>query len=396
MSGLNREMQSAAVVVVGGGVIGSSCAYRLARAGLKVIQVERSRPAAGASGASAGGVRQQARDPRELPLAVYSIGLWTDLEAELESDIEYLRSGHITLIEREEELSSLQLRVEQERQLGLEIRVVSNQELRELVPALSPTVVAGSFCPTDGHANPTLTTQAFASAAQRAGAKLWRRTRLTGIKVRGGRIAGVQTSRGTVACDWVVNTAGAWAGRVAAMVGVELPISARALQMIQTEPMPPLLTPVLGSMRRALSLKQIPNGTFLIGGGWPGRPHLDRFRATTLRTSLEASPRDAIAVLPALAGARLQCWWAGLEAFTPDDLPVIDGESGPEGLVTAAGFSGHGFALAPAVGAAVERLITGAPAPVDLSPFRSNRFAASLSDMQTHQEVDLVVRGSAG
>lgn len=367
-------MQSADVVVVGAGVIGSSCAYRLARAGLRVIHVERARPAVGASGTSAGGVRQQARDLRELPLAMFSIGLWANLEAELEADVEYRRDGHITLVEHEQDLPLLSARVARERELGLDITVVSGPELRELVPGLTPNALAGSYCPTDGHANPTLTTRAFAAAARRAGARLWQHTRLTGVEVRGGRVAGVRTSRGPIACDWLVDAAGAWADRVGALAGLDLPITARALQMIRTEALPPMLKPVLASMRRRLSLKQVPDGTFLIGGGWPGRVDLERFRAITIPASVTGSPKDAIAVLPRLAEARMVSWWAGLEACTPDDLPIIDAPSSPLGLVIAAGFSGHGFALAPGVGVVVERLVTGADPPVDLAAFRADRF----------------------
>lgn len=369
-------MRTVDVVVVGGGVIGSSCAYRLARAGLTVVQVERARLAVGASGASAGGVRQQARDPRELPLARFSVGLWAKLETELEADIEYRRAGHITLVEREEDLPLLTARVARERALGLEITVVSGPELRELVPGLTPAAMAGSYCSTDGHANPTLTTRAFAAAARRAGARIWQQTRLLGVEVRGGRIVGVRTSRGPIACDWLVNAAGAWAGRVAALAGLELPTSAKALQMVRTEPLPPLLKPVLAAMGRRLSLKQVPNGTFLIGGGWPGRLHLERFRATTIPANVVDNAREAFAVLPPLASARLQSWWAGVEAYTPDELPIIDAPGSPAGLVIAAGFSGHGFALAPGVGVVVERLIAGAAPPVDLAAFRADRFTA--------------------
>jgi sarcosine oxidase subunit beta len=373
-------MQTADVVVVGGGVIGSSSAYRLARAGVKVIHVERARPAVGASGASAGGVRQQARDPRELALALFSIGLWTTLEAELEADVEYRRGGHITLVEDAEDVPLLEARVAAQRAGGLDIWLAEPPELGELVPGISLNVLAGSYCPTDGHANPTLTTRAFAQAAWRAGARSWQHTRLTGVQISGGRISGVSTSRGPIACEWLVDAAGGWADRVAAFAGVRVPIQPRGLQMIETDSRPPMLTPVLGSMRRMLSLKQVPSGRFLIGGGWPGRIDPDRFRATVLPESYAASPFEAFGVLPALAGIGLARSWAGFEAFTPDELPIIQAFESPRGLIVAAGFSGHGFALSPGVGVVVERLVTGGTLPVRIEQFGVERFSQPASD----------------
>jgi sarcosine oxidase subunit beta len=370
-------MQTADVVVVGGGVVGSSSAYRLALAGLNVIHVERARPAVGASGASAGGVRQQARDPRELELALFSIGLWTTLESELEADVEYRRDGHITLVEDVEDVPRLEARVTAERVAGLDIWVAGPAELRELVPGISTNVLAGSYCPTDGHANPTLTTMAFAQAARRAGARSWQQTRVTGVQVTSGRITGVTTSRGPIACEWLVNAAGGWADRVAAFAGVQLPIQPRGLQMIETVACAPMLKPVLGSMRRMLSLKQVPSGRFLIGGGWPGRIDVERFQASVLADSLAASPAEAIAVLPALAEVDRARNWAGFEAFTPDEVPIIQSFDSPRGLIVAAGFSGHGFALSPGVGVVVERLVTGGTLPVPVVQFGVERFARS-------------------
>jgi len=368
-------MRRADVVVVGAGVIGSACAYRIARSGANVILVDRAAPGGGASDTSAGGIRQQNRDRRELLLAVYAIRLWTSLESELSADVRYRRSGHITLAEAEPEVDTLRSSVEQQRSDGLDIALLDADELRDVAPGLGPTVLAGSYCPTDGHADPARTTRAFVRGAKRAGASVLNECRVSGVSVEGGRVVGLETTRGAIACDRVVNAAGAWGGRLAAMAGVELPITGRALQMSRTAPVPRALGPVLGSLHRPLSLKQTPDGSFLIGGGRPGRMDIERFTASAARPEVVRAREDAIAVLPAVRGARLRSWWAGLEAFTSDGIPVIGPLPGVDGIIAAVGFSGHGFALAPAVGVIVERLLAGSTPPVEVDAFAAERLA---------------------
>ncbi len=158
-------METVDVVVIGGGIIGGACAYYLAKAGLRVTLLEKSEIASGASGGSAGGVRQQNRDPAELPLAMAANPMWKTLEQELEADLEYRRGGHITLVEREEQVPVLQASVERQRARGLDLRMVRGRELRELVPAAGSQILAGSYSPTDGFANPMLVTKAFPAAA---------------------------------------------------------------------------------------------------------------------------------------------------------------------------------------------------------------------------------------
>ncbi|GBD15690.1 Hydrogen cyanide synthase subunit HcnC [bacterium HR26] len=367
------ERARAEVVVVGGGVIGCAVAYELARRGVTVALVEAATVAAGASGASAGGVRQQGRDLRELPIALRAIRRWPHLAEELGADLHYRQDGNLTLAERPEDVSALERRVAEERAHGLDVQMIDQAELRELVPGIAPSVLAASWCPSDGHALPSLVTHAFARAAARLGARILQQTRVIGIALHRDRVTGVTTTRGEISCRWVVNAAGTWSAEIARMVGFSIRITPRALQMLVTEPMPPRLGPVLGSANRRLSLKQLPGGAYLIGGGWPGRLDLVTRRTLLLPASIAGSARDASAVYPPLERARLVRGWAGIEAIAADEVPILGAAGEVEGFVFACGFSGHGFALAPAIGELIAELITtGCPSlPLDaLSPAR--------------------------
>jgi len=348
---------TAEVVVVGGGVQGCSIAYHLATAGIDVVLVERLDIAAGASGASAGGVRHQGRDLREFPLAFAAIERWRGLEAELGFDLSYRRDGHLTLIEDEADLTELELAVERQIVAGLDISLLDRDGLRALVPGIGHTVVAGAYSPNDGHADPERTTAAFASAAQRAGASVCAGTSVLRLVVDGNHVTGVETDAGTISTVTVVLAGGAWSTALAADIGVVLPMEPIGLQALTTVPVPHVLGPVMGSTTRVISLKQLLDGSFLLGGGWPGTFHLDGPRGRTLAENVAANVAEAGAILPAVANAPVQRAWLGIEAVTRDEVPILGPVDGIDGLILATGFCGHGFALSPAVGAAIASLV---------------------------------------
>ncbi len=362
------------VAIIGGGVMGSSIAYHLARRGVRVTLLERGDIPCAASAASAGGVRQQGRDLRELPLAVASIARWERLEEELGADVHYRREGHVTVTESADDVAEFLPWMENQRQLGLEIELVEGDDLRELIPGISPQVRAGAYSPADGHANPILTTQAFADAAQRFGAVVRPHTAVTAIEHQGGQVTGVVTEDGQIACDLVVLAAGAWSMELAAPLGVELPAIARAPQMIATTPMPALLHQVVGARRRMLSLKQVPSGNYVIGGGWPGTVHLDRRIALPWYGSVRGSVIDSSAIFPELLRSRVERVWVGIEAQTVDEVPILGALSGISGLAVAMGFSGHGFALSPIIGQVMSELIVDGTPSIEISQLGFDRF----------------------
>jgi sarcosine oxidase, subunit beta len=368
------QLPGVEVVVVGAGVTGAAAAYELSRAGVRTAIVEASEVGSVASGASAGGVRQQGRDPRELPIAIRAIQRWPQLEEELGADLHYLQDGHVALVEFEEDLPSVEERVRREREMGLEIEMVYGKDLHELVPGIAPHIIAGSYCPTDGHAMPPWVANAFTRAAVRHGADLYQFTAVTGLTIERDRITGVSTTRGEISCDWVINAAGAWGPELARMAGIELPIETRALQMLLTEQMPPKLKQVLGCVSKRVSLKQIPTGSYLIGGGWPGTVYQDRRFGRVRASSVAGSAAHSSAIYPLLAKTRLLRAWTGLEAMAVDEVPVLGPVPEVHGFLIACGFSGHGFALAPEIGVIMRELVTSGETSVPIEPLTVERF----------------------
>ncbi len=368
------------VIVIGGGVIGSSIAYHVARQAGRVLVIERGEVARApaASWASAGGVRRQGRHPAEAALAAEAIARWPLLEAELDADMQYRQGGNLLTAETDAEAEALVDFVREQRVMGFgDVRLVDRVEVRELAPALSERVVAGSYSPADGQADPPRTTRAFAQAAMRQGATYWTESACTAIRVERGHAVGATTRRGQARGGSVVLAAGAWSDELAATAGLRLPIRTHALQMLLSTPAQPgLLRPVLGSVSRPLSLKQLADGAFFIGGGWPGDPTPDRHGYTLRESSWRGSWATASELVPAVAAQAIANAWCGLEAESFDGIPFVGNAPDVEGLVLALGFSGHGFAISPAIGRSVTDLLAGRPTPEleGLSPARMATF----------------------
>lgn len=364
------------VLVIGGGVIGGSIAYHVARRGRRALVVERAEPAdaPSASWASAGGVRRQGRDPAEAALAREAIARWPTLAAELGADLGYRQGGQLLLAESDAEAEQVAAFVAQQHAMGFaDVRLVERAEARTLVPGLSERVVAGSYSPADGQADPRRTTRAFAAAARRLGATYWTGSECVVLLVDSDRVLGARTTRGDVLADQAVLAAGVWSDDLAAGVGLRLPMRTHALQMLLSTPAAPgLLRPVIGAVSRPLSLKQRDDGAFLLGGGWRGDVAPDRRSYTLRETSQQGNWATARELLPALGAERVAAAWCGLEAISFDGIPFVGSAPGLDGLTLACGFSGHGFAIAPAVGRAVADLLAGRPAPelAGLSPAR--------------------------
>lgn len=378
---MSVNMQSTEVAVIGGGVIGTSIAWHLARRGVRVTLLEQRGLASAASGSSAGGVRQQGRDLREMPLAIGSIARWKRLSEELEADIHYLHEGHIQVTEREDDIPGMIESIARQQAAGLDIQLVEGDELRDLVPGITSQALAGTYTANDGHANPILTTHAFASAAIRHGARIVLNTRVTGIERAGARsgITGLTTTNGPIACDWLVLAAGAWSQALATDLDIELPITPIGLQMMATAPMPPLLHQVVGALNRHLSLKQIPSGNYVIGGGWPGDPNLDTNLAIPRLESILGSMIDSSAIFPVLRKAQLERVWVGIEAETIDQVPILGPVPGIDNLTVATGFTGHGFALSPIIGQLMSELIIDGTTSIPIDELTIARFADGIT-----------------
>jgi glycine/D-amino acid oxidase-like deaminating enzyme len=350
-------------VIVGGGLMGLSAAFHLRRAdpGARVTVLERDRVGAAASGASAAGVRAMGRDPAERALALASLARWPDLDRELEAPTGYRRGGGLRIALDATAWAAVPAWVAEQRTDGVPLEVVDAGEAQRLAPGIAPATLGGVHCAIDGHADAMATVRAFAAAARRVGAVVEEGAAVRGLVAERGRIVAVERADGArMTCDTAIVTAGAWTGALLADVGVALDVETRPLQMLLTKPAPAVLGPVVGAFDRRLSLKQLDDGAYLIGGGWPARvTHHAANRYEMIEESVAGSLETARAAYPPLAGIGVARGWAGLEAFTPDALPVIGPVPGLAGLLIATGFSGHGFALTPTIGDLLARLALG-------------------------------------
>ena len=358
------------IAIVGGGIVGASCAYFLADRGAHVLLLESGRVGREASGVNAGGVRQQARALPEMPLALRSLDLWAEIDKRLDARLQYDRCGDLRIVETEADAEKVRAIAARERHAGLTLEWVEGQALRSLVPTLSPRVLGGTFCPTGGQANPLLVAPTFGRRARDLGAVVWETCAVKGLRRDGAGFA-LETQNGQVRADRLVLTAGAWTPLLAAQLELRIPISFFVPQMTATIPLPPVLGSVLLGFSRKLSMKQMRSGAVLIGGGKRGWGDL----ATRARGPAEENIRlgavDAIEVVPALAHAETTRSWVGLEGLTADEMPIIDHVAG---VHVAAGFCGHGFAIGPVVGQLLsEWLLDGRPS-LDVSAFRFDRF----------------------
>lgn len=364
------------VVIVGGGLMGLSAAFHLRRAdpGVPVTVLERFRVGAAASGASAAGVRVMGRDPAERPLALESLRRWPELDRDLEGRTRYRRGGGLRVSLDDDAWHAAPGWVADQRADGVPVEMLDAAAVRRLAPGISPGCLGGVYCAIDGQAGAMETVRAFAAATRRLGARVEEGVGARALVAERGRVVGVvRTDDAREPCDVAIVAAGAWSAALLAGLGVRLPRETRALQMLLTESTPRALTPVVSCFGRRLSLKQLDDGAYLIGGGWLARIVDEAAnRWEVVDDSVVGSLAVAHAVYPALAGCALARSWAGLEAFTPDDLPVLGSVPGVGGLLVCAGFSGHGFALAPAVGDALARLTLGRNALEDL--WQSLRF----------------------
>jgi sarcosine oxidase subunit beta len=371
------QFKEAEVVVIGGGLAGTSICHRLAERGKKVVLLEKRGIAEEASGRSIGGVRQQNRNIEEVSMAIESIKIWANFEKELEEDIEYVRGGNLKLCRSEKEMEEMRVQHLVEKKLGLETEMLSREEVLKLVPAFSKDsqLLGGKYCPTDGHASPLKVGKAIASAASRMGADVYPHTPVIGIELRNGAIHGVLTKDTYVGTGTVVNATNAWAAEVGRMVGLDIPIVPKCSQILLTEPLPPLFKEFITCTGMGY-LRQAVRGNVHIG--YPSQPTADYNKSPTYK-AFPYVGRGIARYFPALERASIVRAWGGLTAFTPDGIPVIGPVDEIKGLYIAAGFCGHGFCLGPGVGKIVADLIVDRKSSVDLHPFRFSRFKEEIS-----------------
>ena len=383
------------VIIIGGGISGTAAAYSLAKEGVAVALLEQHDLAAMASGWTLAGVRQSGRHPDELPLAMAAVEIWKTLGAELDADIEYRQMGNLRLARDDTEMAIIRRLVDEQKALGLDLEFLGdNSAIRAIAPAISDAVVAASFCPTDGHANPTATVRAYARAAERLGAEIHLGETVETVLVERGRVVGVRTQRATYRAARVVLTAGIYTPALLEPLGLSLPLVRRMVTVVRTRPLPPLFAQVFGTARAICAGRQEASGRLRITGGsqaWQGVVETMSDGSPVVRpptNAIQGVIERGSFFLPAFGEAPLEDIWAGLLDMTPDGLPVIESTPEIDGLVVAAGFSGHGFCLGPATGQLVRDLVLERPSNLSLDAFRRERFPTN-----NHQQVEPTLHG---
>jgi sarcosine oxidase subunit beta len=369
------------IVIIGGGITGTAAALSLVEAGAKVTLIEKRGVAAMASGWTLGGVRQSGRDPAELPLARAAVAMWPSLGERLGAEVDYRRRGNLRLARSENEVGVIRAMVEEQRSRGLDLTFLpDNKAVREVAPSLSEHVLAASFCPSDGHADPIKATNAFAQAAKARGAILREGVAAHRLRVERGRVTGVETSDGFVPAGVVVVAAGVNTPALLAPLGLDLPLTVTVVHVLQSEKLPPLFDQVFGVANADCAGRQEADGRLRVTTGsrpFPGGAENWTEAALAPNAGEIAALTERVAhVLPALREAKLHRAWGGLIDLTPDALPVIDAPAEVAGLVVAAGFSGHGFCLGPLSGQLLSDLALGRAPRHDLSAFHLSRFAS--------------------
>ncbi len=366
------------VVVVGGGVVGTSAAYHLASAGAgRVLLLERAdHLAAGSTGACAGGFRYQFSSEVNIRLSRASVPMITGFTEEHGLPLDVAQHGYLFLIRTEELWRDFLVANRLHASLGVQADLLSPEEATELVPGISREgLVGATYGPRDGIADPSGLTHGYATLARRAGAEIQLGVDVGAVRAVDGRVLGVDTSAGAIDAGVVVNAAGPWAGRLASTAGVDLPLEPIPRHVLVTGSFPgmPERKTLVIDAETSFYFHREGEGVLMGMGSASERASFD----TTLDGSFVAEELlpTAVRIFPPLEEAAIEHSWVGLYEMTPDRHPIIGQAPGVAGFYLANGFSGHGFQHAPVVGKLLAELIVGGAArTVDISGLGLERF----------------------
>jgi sarcosine oxidase subunit beta len=362
------------VLVIGGGLHGSSSAFHIARRGVSVTVLEADYVGRHASGVNAGGVRTLGRPLPEIPLALMSREIWHNIVDTIGDDAGFVASGQLKIAETEAELDECRERVSLLEAHGFtHEKIIDRETLLELEPAITPHVTGGIWVERDGYALPFRTTTAFRLAAERHGAVFHEGTPVTRIEQKGERWF-AHTPSGVFSAAKLVVTAGAWAGELSQQVGEPVPVHPEGLMLMVTHRAAPFCRATLGATGRPLSFKQFDNGTVVIGGKLIGIADLPGRHGEVDFARLVKSANTVVDLFPHLRNLGINRAWAGVEAFTDDSLPVISPSRRASNLTYSFGYCGSGFQLGPGCGKLVSELVLDGVASLPLDAFAIDRF----------------------
>ncbi|RDV00989.1 FAD-binding oxidoreductase [Trinickia dinghuensis] len=377
MSAGAAVVEEADVLVIGGGLHGTSSAFNIARRGVNVIVLEADYVARHSSGVNAGGVRTLGRPLPEIPLALMSREIWHTLPDVVGDGGGFVPSGQLKIAETEAELDECRERAALLEAHGFtHEKVIDRETVLELEPALAKHVTGGIWVERDGYALPFRTTTAFRLAAERQGVRFHEGTPVTRIEQRGERWY-AYTPRGLFAAEKLLVAAGAWSGELARQAGEPVPVHPEGLMLMVTHRVAPFCRATLGATGRPLSFKQFDNGTVVIGGKLIGIADLQGRHGEVDFMRLARSARTVVDLFPHLKHLGINRAWAGVEAFTDDSLPVISPSRTASNLYYSFGYCGSGFQLGPGCGWLVSQMMLDGTTSLPLDAFAIDRFAKS-------------------
>ncbi len=375
-------IDTADVIIIGSGIVGSSAAYYLAKQGKKVTVLEKyPNVGDGASSRNGAGVRLGCRKAPESWLAAKAVNdIWPTLGEELDADLEYVHPGCLTMGHGEKDRRILEGDRELDRLAGVDSELITGAQCRSICPYISDYVEFGMWTPADGYANPMLTTLAFYRAARRLGVKYITGGNVLSVEKHQGRARRVVTESGGVyEADKIVLAAGYNSRRIAKTVGLWLPMLQRPDELLVTEIQPALPPLRFSNADGTLYGCQTKHGSYIFGGN----TNLERYEYCyddrPINTDKQTGHKSRLIgqYFPMLAGVNIVRHWAGWIDSMVDRLPVIQENREVPGLVIACGFSGHGFAIGPAAGLVVSEIVLDRPTCVDVSALDYERFKPS-------------------
>jgi sarcosine oxidase, subunit beta len=374
-------MQTAEVVIIGAGIVGSSIAYHLTAQGCRsVLLIEReSAQGKGSTGKSMGGVRAQFSTPVSIQMSLYSIPFYARFEERLGNPCDYRSQGYLFCATNRKQLAYLQTNYGEQIKLGLKnVRLLEGREIAEMFPQMrSGDIIGGSFCSTDGFVDPYSAMNGFMAWAADHGASLWKNATVTGIKRDAAGVLSVETTRETISTRKVVNCAGAWAAEIAKLVGIDLPVEPLRRMLVPSEPFDefPHTAPMIIDMSNGFHFRPEARGFLL---AWNDPEETTGFKTDFDPGFIEKILTRAADRVPCFANLPVnpKRAWAGLYEMTPDHHPILGEAPGVPGFFLANGFSGHGVMHAPATGKILSDLILGGKTDlIDASLLSLSRFA---------------------
>lgn len=358
--------------MIGGGIIGVSAAFFLSRRGFDVILAEKSAVGREASGSTAGTMSFQNKKIEVVPLVQEALRVWAGLQEELGDAIEFRQPGGFRVAESDEQVQKLLASVKDQQALGINIEVMTGEELKNAASYFGPAVKAASFCRDDARSNPLTASVTIARGAENKGLKLLEYTEVTGIQVLAENRFRVQAGNGNIECARILNCAGVWGRKILAMAGIRIPITLDPMQVMVTERtariFPHIITHVSGNM----TLKHVDSGNVVIGGGWTGVGDENRGIKQVNYESMQGNLAYAARVIPALEPLHIIRCWTGLEGRTPDLLPLMGELARIPGFFSACCAKG-GWTLGPLLGRTAAEVIEGDTPTIDISGYDVNR-----------------------